>query len=254
MKKMALQEPIEASEMQVFLFPFFPPLSLFLPLFLFLFPHPASRRLHPRHGYIVKCVSSRFCLKVKRTFTQFVVTPCNRWARCSWGALCKVNLHSHVNGPVGEMATCADTQNAGDIWRVRVYSLCVRLDDSLGTDVLRWNLLPVCALQRSIFVLQLVTENLFLSSPSNPIFRRSEPPQWTSEPSDASTILGNEITMDCSATGNPKPAISWKKASGKYIHAAFVDVDAVTLYLLSFAALVLPLPLCDHWTWKCFFV
>ncbi|GFS87107.1 hypothetical protein NPIL_252081, partial [Nephila pilipes] len=39
------------------------------------------------------------------------------------------------------------------------------------------------------------------------------PPQWLEEPKSVITRVGESIELYCSATGSPKPNISWKKIS-----------------------------------------
>ncbi|XP_022240704.1 Down syndrome cell adhesion molecule-like protein 1 homolog isoform X2 [Limulus polyphemus] len=40
------------------------------------------------------------------------------------------------------------------------------------------------------------------------------PPRWKIEPLNTSVVLGNMVTIDCSAEGSPRPIETWKKASG----------------------------------------
>uniref|UniRef100_T1J582 Down syndrome cell adhesion molecule n=1 Tax=Strigamia maritima TaxID=126957 RepID=T1J582_STRMM len=40
------------------------------------------------------------------------------------------------------------------------------------------------------------------------------PPQWITEPQDTAVLVGSRLQIDCSATGFPRPSITWKKAVG----------------------------------------
>ncbi|KAK8764860.1 hypothetical protein V5799_032532 [Amblyomma americanum] len=41
------------------------------------------------------------------------------------------------------------------------------------------------------------------------------PPKWIQEPSDVSVREGDNVTVSCSASGKPPPAIKWKRKGGK---------------------------------------
>ena len=42
----------------------------------------------------------------------------------------------------------------------------------------------------------------------------SVPPRWVVEPQNSFVVQDGRIVMDCSATGDPQPNITWKKAAG----------------------------------------
>lgn len=41
------------------------------------------------------------------------------------------------------------------------------------------------------------------------------PPQWSFEPQDVSTLLGNSLNVHCKATGFPPPQITWLRGHGR---------------------------------------
>ncbi|GBL76508.1 Hemicentin-1 [Araneus ventricosus] len=42
------------------------------------------------------------------------------------------------------------------------------------------------------------------------------PPAWIIPPSNAETVVGKNVTLECAAAGRPKPSISWSRESGSY--------------------------------------
>ena len=46
------------------------------------------------------------------------------------------------------------------------------------------------------------------------IFALLVPPQWSLEPRDVAVLHREIAVINCAATGNPRPTISWRKSSG----------------------------------------
>lgn len=40
------------------------------------------------------------------------------------------------------------------------------------------------------------------------------PPEWLIRPSDKEILSGDTVLLSCSATGKPKPSITWTKLNG----------------------------------------
>ncbi|XP_055938213.1 cell adhesion molecule DSCAM-like [Argiope bruennichi] len=45
------------------------------------------------------------------------------------------------------------------------------------------------------------------------------PPSWITRPSSSETVVGKNITLECSAAGRPTPSVSWKKLSGNELQS-----------------------------------
>lgn len=43
------------------------------------------------------------------------------------------------------------------------------------------------------------------------------PPRWILEPTDKAFAQGSDAAVECKADGFPKPVVTWKRATGKYI-------------------------------------
>lgn len=41
------------------------------------------------------------------------------------------------------------------------------------------------------------------------------PPQWTYEPQDVASLLGNQLNVHCEAKGFPPPRITWLRSRGR---------------------------------------
>lgn len=54
---------------------------------------------------------------------------------------------------------------------------------------------------------------------TSPILRKTPPapPTFTIEPKDGNLVSGQTASLDCAASGQPRPVISWLRARGKYL-------------------------------------
>lgn len=43
------------------------------------------------------------------------------------------------------------------------------------------------------------------------------PPRWILEPTDKAFAQGSDAAVECKADGFPKPSVTWKRATGKFI-------------------------------------
>lgn len=54
------------------------------------------------------------------------------------------------------------------------------------------------------------------------------PPNWIQKPSDVRVEHGSSVEVICSASGQPRPSITWKKREGSFVDCRFAFAQNVT--------------------------
>ena len=65
------------------------------------------------------------------------------------------------------------------------------------------------------------------------------PPSWIHKPTDARTVQGSSVEIICSASGQPNPAVTWKKHQGRRNQSR--DISNEDLHFPDYSQAILPI-------------